>query len=325
MVDAPPSAAPVPPAAPSAVPAAHRLVLRRRFEEGRRTYGDLGLPYEVFAERAMESVLRRVTPSEAEPPPEVVEAQIARGGYSDLYLSLACERGDARAWAAFAGAFAPRLAGLARSRGISPADAESIAADLLGDLSLPPVRGAAKMLIGTFDATGSLWGWLAVILVRRIGQAVRARGGRAEEGLLDEEAEAAPTGRVAADPAESAADAEAAEALGQAVEEALDRTTERERLALLWKYRDGLAQREIAALLGVGEPRVSRLIDQSLAKITASVKARLGSLTLPGGRSGEAAWRALRDSLALRMARFPAAEPHPRREGTRPGRPNAKR
>ena len=47
------------------------------------------------------------------------------------------------------------------------------------------------------------------------------------------------------------------------------RLTDRERFVLVLRYRDGLAQKSIADLLGVGEPRVSRSLAGAVDKLRA--------------------------------------------------------
>ena len=47
--------------------------------------------------------------------------------------------------------------------------------------------------------------------------------------------------------------------------------TTNEALALFYKHRDGLPQKTIAALLGVGEPRVSRLLSRGIERLVDAV------------------------------------------------------
>jgi hypothetical protein len=99
--------------------------------------------------------------------------------------------------------------------------------------------------------------------------------------------------------------------------------TPKERLTLVLKHRDARPQREIARLLAVGEPRVSRLLAAAVARLRDAM-ARLGSA--PEGAPGRpVADGALEEPLAARLAAAVAEQvailgpaPAPSRaEGTR--------
>jgi DNA-directed RNA polymerase specialized sigma24 family protein len=199
-------------------------------------------------------------------------------------------------------------------RGRSPAEAEARAQDLLGDLASPPARGGARTLLGLYDAAGSLFGWLCVVLVRRVAADQRGR----QTGTLDvlPEDALADARRVASGPEAGASDARAAGGehvarFSAALPAAWADLSAQEKLALLWKHRDGLTQRQVGALLGLGEARVSRIVTAALARLAAHLKPVLGA-ALPE----EAEFRALlAGALARHLARE-APAPAPSR-GTR--------
>jgi DNA-directed RNA polymerase specialized sigma24 family protein len=301
---------------------ANALLLRRGYEDGRAEYGDLGIDFPTFAERAVRLAARRTLSLGLAATPERLAEALARAGLSDLALTTACEAGDPAAWRVLSARFVPRLCGLAARRGAAPAEAEAFAIDLVGDLSLPPRSGGTRTLLGTFDGAGSLFAWLAVILVRRMATAARVvrplslDAGRA--GYAGSAPRATRDG-TAADPSEASADAETGDRFGGALEAAWRGMTARERLALLCKYRDGLSQRGIAALLHVGEPRASRLVAQALRKVARAVRAHLGDAPAASDCPAGGAWRALREATAERMARFPVEDALPRERSSRGG------
>ena len=104
--------------------------------------------------------------------------------------------------------------------------------------------------------------------------------------------------------------------MADALTGAWSRLTTRERLALALKYRDGLTQRSVARILGVGEPRVSRLVRRALEKIEGPLRAAAGTIE-------DHQWSGLRDAVQTRLAIL-AAGLRPSSEGMQPtGGPHA--
>ena len=244
--------------------------LRRGYEEGRSVHGPLALSYEAFAARAMDLTRRRLERLGGPPAPAEVDEALARAALGDLFLAVACEEGTPGAWERFTAAFGRTLVALAIRRGASSAEAEDLAREIPGELFTPPPRGGCRTRLGTFDGAGSLTGWLAVIVQRRLADRRRAAA-RTAPGEGPERAD-----RSLPDPADTAADAETALLLGEALREGWATLTDREALALLLRIRDGVPQVDIARILGVGEPRVSRMISGASEKLRACVVRRIG-------------------------------------------------
>jgi RNA polymerase sigma factor (sigma-70 family) len=296
--------------------------VRAGWTESRRLHGDLGLAPEAFAE----DVLRQ---GHAHWARQGVEADIghlvtyaSRAALCDLVLASACERRLGRAWDLLAKTYATRLEGFAVRRGLSSHEAESVVQDLLGDLSAPPPRGSARTLLGTYDATGSLFGWLSVVLLRRIaGQARKRKVASLEAQDADVREAAAPAGRTPHEPPalDQLLDREAAQRLTAAVAWAWTSLSAQERFALVLKHRDDRSQREIAALLGVGSARVSRVVSSAVARLTEGVQQALGASRAP--QAGSALWQALTAALATHLAsQGPQSPPTQGTGGGRAGR-----
>lgn len=236
-----------------------------------------------------------------------VEAALGRMCLEDLCLAHACDGGNESAWAAFHGAYSPRLVGLALKHGLDRERAEAEVGSLFADLALPPPRAAAATVLGTYRGTGSLFGWLAVILTRRFARA----GRRLRPVSLD----AAPTDRGDEalqhddDPSAPLEDAEAAEALRAALRAGWQACTPREQLALVLKHRDGRPHREVADALGVGVPRVSQLLQQALTRLAAAVRQHL-----PDGLDARARALAARETRNA-LATFDPPAPPTRGDG----------
>jgi len=274
----------------------HDFVLRRAFEDGRRTYGDLPLLFERFAARFLALTCRRLFASGVARNEANVGRVLRRVAGADLFLGVACDEGVSGAWEALAEHYLPRVRGLAIRHGASPGDAEEIVQDLPGALACPPPDGAARTRIGTYDGTGNLFCWLAVIVLRRLADRGRDAA-RATPTNFDDSALLAAKGD---NPAALVLNADLAAKLRTVLEAAWPRLTRQESLALLWKYRDGLKQEAIAGLFGVHKSRVSRIVTAGVDKLRAAITAGLAA-DLPAAPSGRL-WRALGHAVETHMA-----------------------
>ena len=274
-------------------------LLRRAFEAGSREYGPLPLTLEVFARRALELARARLLRSGLPCPPERIAELLERAAVADLYLSIACEEGLERGWEAFTARFLPRVKALALWHGASPSEAEDLALDLPGHLAAPPRGGAPRTRLGTYNGAVSLFDWLAVIVVQRLTDRWRTLR-RAPREAAGAEVEAA---RVDGDPAEHLLDVETAGWLEEALGEAWKRLAPREAAALRLKFKEGLPQKQIAILFGVGEPQVSKILKAGVEKIRSEVDRRLRE-DLPGRWTDrDGLWSALRDAIGEHLER----------------------
>lgn len=283
-------------------------VLRRVHEEGRVSYGTLDLPFEVFARRVLEVVARPTGPS-LEQWPEELAARLERSGGGDLYLAIACEVGIPGAWEVFQQDYVPALRSLARRHGARGSEIEEAASGILSELCSPATKGPARTQMGTYSGAGSLLGWLSAILKNRIiderrGRDRRQRTGEAWRERRDTErpgGTAHPSQEF--DPSLHVVDAETCRRFGEAFRKGVRLLTPRERDALAFCFRDGKPQVEAARLLGVGEPRVSRLLKSGIDRIRGVV-----ADAFPGERweDLDRMWFALRRELETGMEPPPA-------------------
>jgi RNA polymerase sigma-70 factor len=230
---------------------------------------------------------------------------------ADVYLAIACDLGTAGAWEALEREFAPRLRGLLRKRGATEGEAAEMLGDLPGYLCEPPPDGRARTRIGTYDGSGALFSWLAVIALRTVNQRRQSpAAARKEDGSVS----GVPTLRAM--PPGGAIAEETARRFQAALAGAWAALTPRERLAVLLRYRDGLSGREIARLMGVGEPRVSRLIEAGLTRLQEGIRRQMPE-TPPGTSSPDSAvWVALGGIVGRHLANI-EQEAHNQDEATR--------
>jgi DNA-directed RNA polymerase specialized sigma24 family protein len=221
----------------------------------------------------------------------------------DLYLAVACDAGATGAWETLSREYLPRLRGLLRKHGATIGEAEDLLADLPGLLCEPPPTAVARTRIGTYDGSGLLVSWLSIYVLRAVNARRRQRS--AGPGLpADPESERATLRD------EARQHVLGAEALGRfeaTIAGSWATLTTRESLAILLKHRDWLSGRAIARILGVGEPRVSRILAAGLEKIRAAVsRGQLG--TPPGSRTPDrAVWMELTHALERHLARVAAS------------------
>ncbi len=302
---------PDPGAAAAALSHVDRESLRRGCERAIAEYGPLALPLDAFAARVAALATRHWRGQGVEPTAERVTKYVASAALHDLYLASACDAGDSTAWNVLATRFRSRLEGFAAKRGIGSAEAEALVQDLFGDLASPPPNGASPTLLGTFDGSGSLAGWLSIVVIRRI--AARSRGRKM--GSLDTPGDAghdpATPSHAApvADPLESAVRTETAARFATSLDAAWSTLTSQERLALVAKHRDGFTQRRVGDLLGLGEARVSRIVSAAVRKLSDALR------PVADGAIGGDLWRRLEAAVARQLA-SPGRLAPPTRYGT---------
>jgi len=227
----------------------------------------------------------------------------AAGAPIDALLAIACDEDAPGAWEELVRGHAPRLRAFLRGRGTADVEIESFLAELPGLLREAPPDGRARTRIGTYDGSGSLFSWLAVIALRTMNRRRREADARQREFTPSDVA----TRRDA--PATPLLSEEAAQRFQAALAEAWATLTARERLAVLLRHRDGLSGREIARLMGIGEPRVSRLLEAGLARLRDAVRRRMPD-TPPGTSTPDSAmWQALGEVLGRHLATL-EREPH---------------
>lgn len=242
------------------------------------SHGDLGLPLAAYERRVAALATRHWERQGVEPTAARVAEHLAGAALADLYLACAADAGSERAWTLLSERYRTRLEGFAVRRGLSSEAAVSTVQDLFGDLALPPSNGAARTVLGTYDGTGNLFSWLAIVLVRRIAGDARKKRPASLDAAPDAGAspERTPSGRTVPEPTLLAVTDEARRRFVAALERAWTGLSSQERLALVAKHRDGWSQRQVGALLGLGEARVSRIVSAAVEKLRGPLRDAVG-------------------------------------------------
>jgi len=256
------------------------------FEEGRRAHPGVPLPEDEFR-----PAFQRCRPPRSPP--------LAAGRAADFFLAAACALGVEEAWTALRARWFPIVGAYLLRRGAAPGEIDALLADLPGFLFEAPVEGEEVPRIGTYRGDSSLFTWLVVVALRFHG---RRRGAAGRERDLPDDDRLPPA--AGPTPVEDVLLRERAKRFQKSIAAAWGTLTRREGLALLLKYRDGLPQKEIAGVLGVGEPRVSRLLEAGMERIRREVRHRMRETPPLMGRGDDVLQKQFSDALAKEMARI---------------------
>ena len=256
---------------------------RRVREAGPAAYGPLAVD-----EDALRAHVARVL--EREGGPAVIQHA------ADLFLACAADREVPGAWEILLRVHGDSVRRMLRSRGVPDTTARDVVDALPGTLVVEPGTAGGRTRLATYDGSGSLRSWLGIVAMRAV-IAERRRAERHERAV----AQCATVEPTSVDAASHAGDSELGARLAQHLRDAWVALPPRWRLALALRYVQGLQGVEIARLLGVGAPRVTRIVESAVAKLRASLEVEATRPTAPSPAT-------LRTVLAAELARLAAVE-----------------
>jgi RNA polymerase sigma factor (sigma-70 family) len=256
---------------------------RRARDEGTALYGPLAVD-----EGALRAHLARAL-QRGDPGSGIEHA-------ADLFLACAADGDVPGAWDTLLRSHGDAVRRMLQSRGVPDATARDVVEALPGALVADPGTGGSRTRLGSYDGSGSLRAWLGIVAMRAV-ITERRRAQRAERAV----AHGAGAGQPPGDPAALAGDAELGSRLARRLRDAWDELPPRWRLALALRFVQGLPGAEIARLLGVGAPRVTRIVEAAIAKLRASLKPDTAEPAAPPPAT-------LRALLAAELARLAAVE-----------------
>jgi RNA polymerase sigma factor (sigma-70 family) len=179
----------------------------------------------------------------------------------DSSLAKACLSGHESAWRLLRESYWERLRAILCARGASSADAEDLLSDLWPELGgFVPGREA---LLSRYKATGPLSAWLATVAIHRLANKRRKASPdvvsisqvRTEPGCPESTTQEVDRPLLA-------------EAMVDALRNAWETVSPTARLMLLLVHIHGVTQREIAALWGWNESKVSRSLDAAMQEVS---------------------------------------------------------
>jgi RNA polymerase sigma factor (sigma-70 family) len=239
--------------------------LKQGFHAGILKFGDLDLPLSHYSSAVRDRIQQL---RDRDGPVLWEKLQLA-----DLYLVIACEVQLDRALEKLLHVYTQPLLRLLRHQGASHQEALDGIQEMPSMLFTRAHRTTARSRLAGYSGRASLQRWLGVLVLNALADRRRQRQ-RGTEVIRQAGAHAAQ--KTVASPFTAVASQETSQQIDRSLLAAWGQLTSRERLCLLYKFRDELSQRVIARLLRVGEPRVSRILKSGLDKLRAAIRQDLG-------------------------------------------------
>lgn len=223
----------------------------------------------------------------------------------ELVLARACAQGNEIAWNDFMASYRPMIVSAARQLCRNSAEAEEMAGSLYAELyGLKEREGKRVSLLNSYQGSGSLAGWLRMILAQR--EVDRWRQQRRLVAWEDEQIEPVDAGASEA----IAAGLQPLSVLQESVAAALRELPQESRLLLSLYYLDDRSLAEIGKFFHVHESTVSRRLNRLLQETRERVLAGLRQRGLDASAAEEALLTDVR-RLTLDVTTFLASTGRP--------------
>ena len=205
----------------------------------------------------------------------------------DLFLILACERGDEKAWEDLVANFDSTVKSAARKISPNSEDAEDLASSIWAELYglRQDADGNKKSKLAYYSGRGSLAGWLRAVVsqlaidqYRKQSKFVQIEETREFENLAEESSN--NTGNAAVlhhneSPEELLSEKRTSDDVASALQSAIAGLGPEDRLILKLYYFDDLKLKDIAATFGYHEATASRKLVRVQSEIRKSVEREL--------------------------------------------------
>lgn len=223
------------------------------------------------------------------PAPEVIRPFINELQLTDLYLALACARGNENAWWEFDQSYRRYIERIARHLSSVETDAEEVTDSVYVELyGTRVVEGVRQSKFATYTGRGTLRGWLRTVVWHAVIDMHRARH---DEISIDDWSESGgethdrPGWRAEARGGEGAmidriARERFAAATVQALNASLGSLDDHEKLLLLYYHVEGLKLREIARLVETPASPLRRWFQRQSKRRTSDASARVHESTV---------------------------------------------
>ncbi|HYK91601.1 MAG TPA: RNA polymerase sigma factor [Acidobacteriota bacterium] len=239
------------------IPTAAIVDVKRAFEQCQRRYPTIQLPFEDYLAHA-EGIIAGLlgVPPEGMPNCGTWQVAFAQLHQEDLFLALACARGDRIAWEYFADDYLPMIQRWALHACRSLNEGEDLAQEVVTRLM------ADKNKLAGYNGRASLSGWLRVA----ISNAAIDRFRRTKRNIPLDEVEESQDGvgsitKQGTQPVEDGGDARWGPVLSKVLAEEIRRLPPRDRLVLGLYYLQAVPLKAIARQFKVHEATASRWLD----------------------------------------------------------------
>jgi len=288
------------------IPAGALLEIRQVFERCQRNYPTIQQDLDVFAAH-VEQIMHRM--------PEAEGAASFQGdcnawlvGFSrlhhmDLYLALACSRGDRIAWEYFADDYLPLVQRFALQVCRNSTEGEDLAQELVVNLLPAPGREAK---LASYNGRGSLAGWLRVAVAHAAIDRFRRSRRQVSLDELEEQNRERPAHfqRASENGVEERLDSHWGPVLSKLLCEELQRLQPRDRLLLSLYYVQGVPLREIGRQFGVHEATASRWLEHLRRGIRKRVEREIKRHHGLGSRDLQSLWRWVSEEEGLALEKL---------------------
>jgi len=235
--------------------------------------------------------------------------------HEDLFLAVACARGDRIAWEYFADQYLPLLKRFAvqacRNCDAGEDLAHEIVTVLIGESHAAnqatepgngprSAPGASKGKLQSYNGRGSLAGWLrAAVAHAAIDRFRRARKLVSLDELEENAGLPGAQNSGSADTAEERLDARWGPVLAACVRKEIERLSARERLILGLYHLEGIPLKAIGLRFGVHEATASRWLERARREIRKNVERELRNVHGLNARELGSLWRWVAESTDL--------------------------
>jgi RNA polymerase sigma-70 factor (ECF subfamily) len=203
----------------------------------------------------------------------------------DLFLIIACEQNDEKAWEDLVTGFDSTVKSAARKITSNSEDAEDLASSIWAELYGLRVdaEGNKKSKLAYYSGRGSLAGWLRAVVAqlavdqhRKVSKFVQVEEDREFENLANEAAtDGNSLSSHTANPEDAFTDKQTSADVQEALAAAITTLEDEDRLVMKLYYFDSLKLKDIAAMFGYHEATASRRLTRIQADIRKAVEKEL--------------------------------------------------
>src|SRR5687768_16620711 len=278
--------------------------IREIYDRCRQRYPTIDLSLEAFLKR-VEEVVALILDSGDPTSPDPWATAFATLHHEDLFLAVACSRGDRIAWEYFADDYLPQVQRFASQSCRGRPESEDLAQEIVTALLASMEPGRDSKLVG-YNGKGSLSGWLRVAVAhaafdhfRRFRKEFLVDNWETQGNELQVTAELAIPSR-GGEPLDSRWEP----VLSRLLAEDLKGLAARDRLLLSLYYLHGVSLKAIGRQFDVHEATASRWLESLRQGIRKRIERELRRQHGFRGRDLDSLWRSFSDSDSFSLEKI---------------------